>query len=190
MSDPAMALGGAKAAGVIAVREGAPRGMITLRGDLSAKELRNAATGVAGVDFPEPVTANCVGERGICWMSPDEVLVLLPHDTVEAAVSSIARTLKGTHHMAVNVSDARAVFELEGEGAVIRDTLAKLTPADMRPAALPVLAMRRTRLAQVPAAFFFHSEGYAELICFRSVAGYVFDLLKNAAAPGAEVGHF
>ena len=28
------------------------------------------------------------------------------------------------------------------------------------------------------------------LICFRSVAGYVFDLLKTAARPGGEVGYF
>jgi len=105
-------------------------------------------------------------------------------------VSSMEKTLAGTHHLMANVSDARAVFQLEGEGRLIRDTLAKLTPADMRPVALPVLAFRRTRLAQVPAAFVFHHDDYAELICFRSVAGYVFDLLRQAAKPGSEVGWF
>ena len=115
-------------------------------------------------------------------------MILLPYDAVGAAVSSIEKTLKGTHHLAANVSDARAVFQLEGEGRLIRETLGKLTPADLRAKAMPVLAMRRTRLSQVPAAFMFHHDDYAELICFRSVAGYVFELLKTAAAPGADVG--
>ena len=88
------------------------------------------------------------------------------------------------------MSDARAVFTLEGEGAAIRNVLAKLTPADLRPASLPVGEVRRTRFAQVPAAFWLAEEGRAELVCFRSVAIYVFGLLKNAAEPGSEVGYF
>ncbi len=190
MSEAVTALGGAAFSGIIKIEEGPPRGMITLRGDLSSTALRNAATGVAGVDFPDATMARCVGERGICWMSPDEVLLLLPYDGVGAAVSSIERTLAGTHHLAVNVSDARAVFQLSGEGRQIREMLAKLTPADMRAASIPVLGFRRTRLAQVPVAFVFHEDDYAELICFRSVAGYVFELLKTAAEPGSEVGYF
>ena len=190
MSEAVTALGGVSYSGIITVREGPPRGMITLRGDLSATGLRTAAVGVAGVDFPDATMSNCVGERSICWMSPDEVLILLPYDAVSAAVSSIEKSLAGTHHLVANVSDARAVFQLAGEGRHIRDTLAKLTPSDVRPASLPVLEFRCTRLAQVPAAFVFHEESYAELICFRSVAGYVYRLLKQAAQPGSEVGWF
>ena len=190
MSEPVSPLGGASFSGVVKVTEVGPRGMITLRGDLGAKAVRKAAAAAAGVDVPEANAAAFDGERGICWMSPDELLILLPYGDVEAAMGAMAKALKGQHHLAANVSDARAVFRLEGAGHLIRDTLAKLMPADLRPAALPVLTMRRTRLAQVPAAFVFREEGVAELICFRSVATYVFDLLKTAAAPGSEVAHF
>ena len=72
----------------------------------------------------------------------------------------------------------------------IREVLAKLSPADMRISALPVGRVRRTRLAQVPAAFWFTDDSEAVVICFRSVADYVFGLLSTAAQPGSEVGHF
>ena len=56
----------------------APRGMIAVRCDLGDRALRSVATGVAGVDFPDALEANCVGEKGLCWMSPDELLVMVP----------------------------------------------------------------------------------------------------------------
>ncbi|MEO9629184.1 MAG: sarcosine oxidase subunit gamma, partial [Sulfitobacter sp.] len=49
---------------------------------------------------------------------------------------------------------------------------------------------RRTRMGQVPAAFWLREDGVFEVICFRSVAQYMFDLLSVAAQPGSEVGHF
>ena len=190
MSDRVSALKGASFKGQVSVRENGLRGMITLRGDLASTKLRNAATGVTGLDFPDRRGANCVGEKGLCWMSPDEILILLPYAEVGKALSAVETTLKGEHHLAVEVSDARASFTLEGEGAAIRNVLAKLTPAELRPASLPTGEMRRTRLAQVPAAIWFHEEDRAELICFRLVAEYVWGLLVNAAEPGCEVGYF
>lgn len=190
MSEPVSALNREIFSGIVTVREAGPRGMITLRGDLASTALRNAATGVAGLDFPDMNGANCVGERGLCWMSPDEMLVLLPHADVPGAVSAMETSLKGEHALVVDVSDARASFYLEGEGALLRETLAKLTPADMRATSLPTGEMRRTRLAQVPAALWFHEENLAEVICFRSVARYVFGILSHAATPGSEVGYF
>lgn len=190
MSDRVSALQGASFKGQVAVRENGLRGMITVRGDLSATALRNAATGVTGLDFPDRRGANCVGEKGLCWMSPDEILILLPYAEVATALNSIGTTLNDAYHLAVDVSDARVSFTLEGEGAAIRNVLAKLTPADLRPTALPVGEMRRTRLAQVPAAVWFHEQNRAEVICFRSVAEYVWGLLVTAASVGSEVGFF
>ena len=70
------------------------------------------------------------------------------------------------------------------DGAAARDVLAKLTPADVGPVGLPTGRVRRTRLGQVPVAFWVR-EGRIELVCFRSVATYVFDLLADAADPDA-----
>ena len=110
MSDIQSALPGAVHEGAVNVEEAGPRGMVTLRGDLSLTSVKNAATGIAGVDFPGQGEANCVGEKGICWMSPDELLVLCPYSEAETAVAKMTKTMSRSHHLVANVSDARALF--------------------------------------------------------------------------------
>ena len=169
--------------GIVTIAKAGPTGMVTLRTDLSAAA---SALRGAGITVPDRRTAR----DGTLWMSPDELMILCPRDASSDKVAVLTVALKGTHHLAIDVSDARVMFTLTGEGAAIRETLAKLSPADLRANALPVGEVRRTRLAQVAAAFWFETEGEARLICFRSVADYVFGLLKHAAQPGSEVGHF
>jgi sarcosine oxidase subunit gamma len=188
MSEPVSALDGASFIGSAKIADAGPRGMITVRGDLGSADLRNAVTGITGVDFPGQGEAHCVGEKGIAWMSPDELMVLTPYAKAAEAVGVIERALSGAHHLVANVSDARCLISVEGPGA--REVLAKLTPADMHPDAFAPGRFRRTRLAQVPAAFWMRDGSSFEVVCFRSVAGYVFNLLKTAAQPGAEVGYF
>lgn len=190
MSDRTSALPKARFDGQVSIRDAGLTGMITLRGDLGSARLQEAATQVAGVQFPAPLQVQTEGDTGLGWMSPDELLVLMPHDQTATGLAALQKSLAGEHHLAVDVSDARAVFVLEGEGARLRDVLAKLTPANLSPAALPQGELRRTRLAQVAAAFWFQSDTELRLICFRSVAEYVFGLLKGAAEPGSEVGYF
>lgn len=170
------------------VTEAPAQGMITLRGDLGRPTVKNAATGVAAVDMPERGHANCVADRGIAWMSPDELLVLCPYDTVAANLDQMRATLGEIHSLAVDVSDARAVFLVEGPRA--REVLAKLAPVDLAPDAFVPGMFRRTRLAQVPAAFWMRDAQTFQIVCFRSHAHYVHDLLKTAAAPGSSVGYF
>jgi sarcosine oxidase subunit gamma len=90
--------------------------------------------------------------------------------------------------MAVDVSDARCLFRLSG--GPVREVLAKLTPADLHPDAFGPGEVRRTRLAQAAAAFWMPDAGTVELMAFRSVGTYVFDLLSNAAAADARVDLF
>jgi len=84
------------------------------------------------------------------------------------------------------VSDARASFRLEGQHA--REVLAKLCPVDLALDAFVEGMFRRTRMAQVPAAFWLCEDEAFQIVCFRSQARYVFDLLCVAAQPGSEVG--
>lgn len=187
MSEPISALNGASFDGLARVEECGLQGMITLRGDLSDKTVIKAATAASGQKMPAQNHANVVGESGLCWMSPDELLVLVPHDGVADAVERMTAALGAAHSLAVNVSDARAVFRLSGSAA--RDVLAKLCPVDLSPAAFQPGQFRRTRLAQVPAAFWMDDADSFRIVCFRSVAQYVFDLLKAAAHPAAAVGY-
>lgn len=187
MSDAVSALNGATHKGYVTVAEQGLCGMITLRGDLASSALKNAATGAAGVDMPGRNEIRQVGEQAIAWMSPDELLVLVPHGEVAAKLEQIAATCGTQHHLAVDVSDARALFRLTGRG--VREVIAKLCPVDMSPEAFGPGRLRRTRMAQVPAAVWMTDNETVHVICFRSVAQYVFDLLKGASAPGSEVGY-
>ena len=180
---------GASCSGFVSIKDAGLTGMILLRADLGAADVAAALTS-AGFDLPG--SGELVGGpgQGTLWMSPDELMFLCAYDEVEATVATLTEALGELHALVANVSDARAVFRLTGEGATVREVLAKLSPADLRQHALPPGRVRRTRLAQVPAAFWFGGEHEAVLICFRSVAGYVFDLLSKAAEPGSEVGYF
>lgn len=189
MSDPVSALQNISAtAGIAHIAEIGPLGMITLRGDLSTRAMHAAAISIGRVEYPTPRQCNSNGENGIAWMSPDELLVMCPYAEVGQALAKMNDDLKGAHALAVNVSDARAVFQVSGPRA--REVLAKLAPVDMDPNVFTPGTFRRTRLAQVPAAFWMRDDQTVQIICFRSVAQYVFDLLSMAAQPGSEVGHF
>ena len=180
MSNVISALNGQEAVGVTTVIERGLRGMITLRGDLAGAKLKKVCKSVTGADMPAQRGVTSKGENCIAWMSPDELLLLVPHSEADAVVAQIDAALKGTHYLAVNVSDARAMISVQGKGA--REVLARVCPADLRPKSLGAGEMRRTRLAQVPAAIWTENGKDFNVICFRSVAGYVFDLLANAAA--------
>ncbi|MCT8160226.1 sarcosine oxidase subunit gamma [Pseudoruegeria sp. SHC-113] len=189
MSDLAVsALAGAQSSGIAKVSEAGMRGMITLRGDFADAGFAEAVKAVTGCDLPGQRNVAEQGGKGVAWMSPDEVLIMVPHDEAEAAVAQLCQALKGSHFMAVNVSDARAVFTIEGSGA--REVLAKLAPVDLSPEAFGTGEIRRTRLAQVPAAFWMSGDEELTLVAFRSVAQYVFDLLTMSASEGSEVGFF
>lgn len=185
MAEPVSALGGRVAEGAVTIRDRGLVGMVTLRGDHGL--LRGPAEEAAGVAFPDRNRVNLAGDRGLFWMSPDEALLMLPYAEAGAAVARIGAALEARHHLAVNVSDARAVIGIEGPGA--REVLAKVAPVDLHPLAFGPGDFRRTRVGQVAGAFWCEDEGRFGLICFRSVADYVFALLAQSARDGA-VGAF
>lgn len=179
MSNAVSALQGAAHVGLVSVTETGLRGMVTLKADLGAAA--TAIKQVTGQEMPE-ARRIAVGAMSVAWMAPDEVLILCDHDKADAVVAELSAALGTAHHLAVNVSDARAVFEVAGSAC--KDVLGKLTPADL--STLAPNEMRRSRLAQIAAAFWIDGDT-ATVICFRSVAQYAFDLLSNAAAPGSDV---
>jgi sarcosine oxidase subunit gamma len=172
--------------GPLKVRDAGLRGMITLRADLGDPKFGKDFVKALGAKVPDMRRMTQNKAVIVAWMSPDELLILCKYDEVSEVIASLDKALKGIHYLAVNVSDARAVLSLEGTGW--RDVLAKLTPADVSSTAFGPDEMRRSRLAQVAGAFWISGENRVEVICFRSVATYVFDLLQ-AAVEGGTVGH-
>jgi sarcosine oxidase subunit gamma len=116
-------------------------------------------------------------------MSPDELLVLVPYGEAQATVAALEQALAGTHHLVADVSDARAVFTIRGARA--DEVLRKLCPVDFD--ALAEGEIRRTRAAQVAAAFWKSGPEEFTLVSFRSVAAYVMGLLEVSVRPGSEL---
>ncbi len=182
MRDPVSPLGNASFDGFCKIREVGPLGMISLRAKSDVAELPAAIKAAVGTAVPAQRRIEIAGGKACGWMSPDEYLLILPYAETGAAMEAIAREMGGAHHLAAVVSDARAIFRVEGAKAP--QVLAKLCPVD-----LDMLAegeLRRTRAAQVAAAFWKAGDGFT-VVCFRSVAAYVMGLLTHSAQPGSEL---
>lgn len=164
------------------VRQLDGRGMISLRGELAV-----LGPALGGLALPGTGQITTMADRALAWMSPDELFLLLPQPEVAATLGQISQSLQGVHHLAVDVTDARALFALTGPDA--REVIAKLSPADLHPAHFGPGQMRRTRLGQVAAAFWMQDDGTLTVICFRSVADYVAALLAQSVQDGP-VGFF
>jgi len=169
------------------IRRLPPRGMISIRGDLGEAAFAGALA-EGGVDMPLPGTRRIgiAGERALAWMAPDELMLFLPRDQAGGAAARLSTAFAGLHAMAADVSDARALFAVEGAGA--REVITKLAPVDVAPGAFGPGDFRRTRLQQIAAAFWMPGEGRFEVMCFRSVATYAWQLLTTAARPEAALG--
>ncbi len=171
--------------GYVEICEKMPTGMITVRGDLNSRKLKSAFNKVVGATLPKERKVT-LAENSIAWMSPDELLIICGYDNVSDLMKKLQKELDDQHYMLVNVSDARAVFEVSGAAMV--EIIAKLAPVNVK--TLEIGEIRRTHFSQVAAAFWLTSEQRMKLICFSSVADYMFDLLKTSAVVNSKVGEF
>ncbi len=183
MSEKAVsALPDAHFEGFVTIFESGLQGMITLRGDLGSQPLVNALQQITGCAMPAPRKSTQAGGNTVAWMSPDELLILCPHSAAPDMEARLRKALDAEFATVATVSDARAMFTLSG--SAWRDALAKLCPVDF--STMEPGDIRRTRAAQVAAAVLVTGPDEARIICFRSVAQYMFDLLSGAAAKGSE----
>lgn len=183
MSEAISALAGVRYRGLVSVTEAGLRGMITLRGDLSSAALAGALRSVIGAAMPGQRRIS-TGDRGsVAWMSPDELLVMVDYADAAMSAQALQAALGAEFATVADVSDARAVFTLTGPQS--RDVLAKICPVDF--ATFRAGEIRRTRAAQVAVAMWCSDQDEFTLVCFRSVAHYVWDLLTTVARPGGEV---
>ena len=183
MSKAVSALGGVSHTGFVDVAEAGLRGMITLRGDLASAKMKKAVKAATGTAVPAARRIELNGDKGAAWMSPDELLILVPYADTVATVAALEKALAGDHYLVADVSDARSVFTVKGAKAT--EALMKLCPVDFE--TLEEGEIRRTRAAQVAAAFWKSGADEFTLVSFRSVAGYVMGLLEVSARKGGEV---
>lgn len=172
--------------GYVTVSMDDPIGMLTLRGDLASKPFATAVKKSVSIDLPAACQIVQEGQMSVGWMSPDELLIFAPYKEVPELEAGLKKSLGKKHFMLADVSDARVSFTLSGPK--VREVIAKLAPIDVAPGQFEPGTFRRTRFGQVSAAFWLVSDTEARVICFRSVADFMFKQLSAAAQPGSEVG--
>jgi len=130
-------------------------GKLVLQGDGDAvAEPVREATGLAlpreggGTSGNDQVT--------ICWLGPEEWLLLCPPDGEGALLESLGGALSGFPHQLVDATDQHTIIELVGPAA--RDTLAKLTTLDLHP--------RHFQAGQVAGSLF----GYVQATLLQTAA--------------------
>ncbi len=190
MSEPLSVLEGAASdRGLARIADAGPVGMVTLRGDLAAEPCAAAVRDAAGLDVPGVWQAG-IGEEGrdVLWMAPDELLLLTHYAGASGLAGRLGDALAGQHHLALDVSDARAVLDLSGPS--VAEVLAKGAPVDLSPAAFPAGAARRTHLGGIAVVFWRRSEQDWRIASFRSFGRHLYDWLVTAARPGSGVGVF
>ena len=171
--------------GYVTIRQKSDHSMFTLRASLASSKVKAALKTCLGVAVPKRGTYAQTGETLLAWMSPDELLIMVPRAAGRASFAALEQALDGLHYLLADVSDARASFSIQGSAA--REVVAKLAPMDVSSAQFPIGSFARTRFAQVACAIFVEQEDHLSIICFRSVQDYVFALLCGAAKPGSEV---
>ena len=171
--------------GYVTIRQKCDHSMFTLRANLASNKVKSAVKTGLKLTVPKRGTYVQNNEVILAWMSPDELLIIVPEAERSAAFAALEQALEGLHYLLADVSDARARFTIEGGSA--REVVAKLAPMDISAAQFPVGGFARTRFAQVAGAIFVEQEDHLSMICFRSVQDYVFALLCGAAKLGSEV---
>jgi sarcosine oxidase subunit gamma len=184
---PETVLGGATLDPAVRIALRPAPGMVTLRGDLGAAPIREAVLAATGLAMPDRRRIVIAGDQSAAWMSPDEVLLLTAPGRGHQLATALGAALSGVHHLAADVSAARVVFRIEGDGG--REVLAKGAPVDLSCAGFAPGDLRRTRLGQVAVAFWMVDAGTIDLVCFRSVADFTARWLAAAAAPGSLPGY-
>ncbi len=154
-------------------------GMITLRGDLASADLVNAIRTTCGCQVPDRRRIEFAGERFAAWMSHDELLISVPANDANQAVTELEHALSGNDVLVCDVSDARMIHSVSGSH--MREVLAMGCPANLSRDAFGPGDFIRTRLSQVAVGLWMRESDAIMLMCFRSLSGFVQDWLENAA---------
>jgi sarcosine oxidase, subunit gamma len=160
-------------------REVALRGYISLRGHLSDAAFAAAAPGALGTALPDqPCSIAQVGDVRICWLSPDEWMIIVPLADHAGLLARLNTALKGIRSQIVDNSGGFTGIEIGGAkaGAVLSHCT--------------VYDLHRLRDAHFvgttfgkSSVYMFREDGAFHLLLRRSFADYIWRFLVRAATP-------
>jgi sarcosine oxidase subunit gamma len=165
--------------------------MVDLRGDPEDPSFAAAVESVLGISLPRmPRSSAAAGELSVLWLSVDQWLVQCPRAQVNDLVGRLKEALAGIHSLVVDMSDARTILRLEGEG--VREVLMKGAPIDLTAPEFGQGSVRRLRFGEIAAMV--HSVGEApdviDLFVFRSYAVYAWEWVVATGHGAAQVRLF
>lgn len=164
-------------------------GMIDLRLRNADENSLSALEKTLGISLPlKPRRFVVAGKREAIWMSVDQWLVFLPREELDELLHSLEklRSRSGMSLMVTDMSDARSVIVLRGDGA--REVLMKGIAVDFL--VFSVGEVRRCSLGGVAVLVRCCEEDIFEVFMFRSYLNFVLDWLNRASASAAKVKLF
>ena len=162
------------------------RGQVVLRGDVKTLAFQEPVENILGFRLPvEPTTASGgAGFPRVLWLGPEEWLIVTQDADSAMTVARLDEALVGQHVQVVDVSDARAIFNISGISA--RKILTKGCPLDLHPRVFTAGHSTRTVIGKVQIILHQVSErpDY-DIYVHRSLAEYLWEWLEDA---GLEYG--
>jgi sarcosine oxidase, subunit gamma len=167
------------------------RGMVDLRGDPGNGPFTAAVESVLGLPLPrQPRTSSAAGDLSVLWLSVDQWLVQCPRKLSGDLARDLNRALGATPSLVVDMSDARTVLRLEGEG--VRELIMKGAPVDLTAPEFAEGTVRRLRFGELAAMVHMVREApdMVDLFVFRSYATFAWEWLVATGSGAAEVRLF
>ncbi len=159
-------------------------GQVNLRGDASNSRFRKAAETVLGQALPDQPNALSSADHCVCWLGPDEWLIMTPAKDVPSLSGRLCDALDGQHVAVNDVSGGQVVLRLCGAAA--RDLLAKGCTLDFHCNEFQPGTCAQSGLAKANAMFVCISDVDSfDIVVRRSFLQYV---LKWFATAGSDSG--
>ncbi len=128
--------------------------------------LAKAIKSVWSLDMPDPRRASQLGDTWAIWTAPDQIFLMIPHDTPDADAHVRAK-LKGTGYT-TDQTDGWVILDIEGPDTSA--ALERICPIDLDPGVFPTGASARTVMEHLGALILRLGEDRFLLMSARSSA--------------------
>ena len=154
-----------------------PQGLMNLRNKRDISKIMSRYFGTALPDTANSFSVS--GDRRALWLGPDESLLICADQDAAELHHTLSTQLSGQHFQLTLLSDALAVFELNGP--YVREILAKGCALDLHVSVFRPGECAQSSLERAAVTLICEAENSFRLICRTSFADYVETWLKDAA---------
>ncbi len=155
-------------------------GVINLRGALHSGSFAKSAAKVLGVKLPDtPNTWVAAGDYTVCWLGPEEWLLLTPAAGEGDLITALRGALTAEHTAVIDVTGGHAVITLNGPA--VRDILAKGCTLDLHRKVFAAGCCAQTVLAKAGVLLVARADDAVDVVVRRSFSDYLWRWLVDAA---------